>query len=51
METQAYIEIRPDNLDDFQFGLVIGSLDGYLSSQDEGGACCCDRCVGNGHEA
>ncbi|MGK7876805.1 MAG: hypothetical protein AB4426_27015 [Xenococcaceae cyanobacterium] len=30
METQAYVEIRPDNLGDFQFGLVIGSLDGYL---------------------
>ncbi|MDY6901812.1 MAG: hypothetical protein SWZ49_27605 [Cyanobacteriota bacterium] len=28
--TQAYIEIKPNNLGDFQFGLVIGSLDGYI---------------------
>ena len=30
LETQAYIEIRPDNLGDFQFGLVSGYLDGDL---------------------
>jgi hypothetical protein len=32
METQAYVEIQPNNLGDFQFGLVSGSLDGYLES-------------------
>lgn len=30
METQAYVEIRTDNLGDFQFGLVAGSLDGNV---------------------
>jgi hypothetical protein len=30
METQAFIEIRPENLGSFQFGLVSGGLDGYL---------------------
>jgi hypothetical protein len=30
METQAYIEIQTNNLGTFQFGLVYGSLDGYL---------------------
>jgi hypothetical protein len=30
METQAYIEIAPNNLGDFQFGLVSGSLDGEI---------------------
>lgn len=30
METQAYLEIQPDNLGNFQFGLVSGYLDGYL---------------------
>ncbi len=30
MEIQAYIEITPENMGDFQFGLVSGSLDGYL---------------------
>lgn len=30
METQAYINIRPNNLGDFQFGLVTGSLDAYI---------------------
>lgn len=30
MEVQAYIEVRPDNLGNFQFGLVSGSLDGYM---------------------
>ena len=35
MEVQAYVEVRPDNLGDFQFGLVSGYLDGYLE-QDNG---------------
>ncbi|WP_088242409.1 hypothetical protein [Calothrix rhizosoleniae] len=30
METQAYVEIRADNMGDFQFGLVTGSLGGYM---------------------
>jgi hypothetical protein len=30
MEVQAYVEIRPDNLGDFQFGLVSGGLSGHL---------------------
>jgi hypothetical protein len=30
MEVQAFIEIRPENLGSFQFGLVSGALDGYL---------------------
>jgi hypothetical protein len=30
MEVQAYIEVRPDYLGNFQFGLVSGYLDGYL---------------------
>ncbi|QDZ41691.1 hypothetical protein FRE64_17145 (plasmid) [Euhalothece natronophila Z-M001] len=30
METQAYVEIQTNNLGSFQFGLVSGSLDGYL---------------------
>jgi hypothetical protein len=30
METQAYVEIQPDNLGNFQFGLVSGYLDGYV---------------------
>lgn len=34
METQAYIEIRSDNLGNFQFGLVTGYLDGYIESLD-----------------
>lgn len=29
-EVQAYVEVRSDNLGDFQFGLVSGHLDGYL---------------------
>lgn len=29
-ETQAFIQVRPDNLGSFQFGLVSGGLDGYL---------------------
>ena len=32
METQAYIELQPDNSGDFQFGLVSGSLDGELET-------------------
>lgn len=34
MERQAFIEIRPDNLGSFQFGLVRGELDGYLETAD-----------------
>lgn len=30
METQAFIEVRPENLGSFQFGLVSGGLDEYL---------------------
>jgi hypothetical protein len=30
MEVQAYIEITSQNMGEFQFGLVYGSLDGYL---------------------
>ena len=30
MEVQAYIEVRSDNLGNFQFGLVSGYLDGYI---------------------
>ena len=30
METQAYIQIGDDGLGDFQFGLVTGSIDGYI---------------------
>jgi hypothetical protein len=30
METQAFIEVRPENLGSFQFGLVSGGLHGYL---------------------
>ena len=33
METQAFIEIRPENLGSFQFGLVSGGLDGYVEGQ------------------
>ena len=35
METQAYIEIEPNNLGDFQFGLVTGSLDGYIEKPED----------------
>lgn len=30
MEVQAYIQIDDDGLGDFQFGLVSGSIDGYV---------------------
>jgi hypothetical protein len=30
MEGQAYIEITPQNMGEFQFGVVSASLDGYL---------------------
>ncbi len=30
MDVQAYIEVRPNNLGNFQFGLVSGYLDGYI---------------------
>ena len=35
METQAYIEVRSDNLGNFQFGLVSGYLDGYLEQIED----------------
>jgi hypothetical protein len=35
MERQAFVEIGPDNLGSFQFGLVRGQLDGYLESLGE----------------
>jgi hypothetical protein len=34
METQAYIEITPTNSGEFQFGLVTGSIDGYLEDKN-----------------
>jgi hypothetical protein len=34
METQAYIEITPTNGGEFQFGLVTGSIDGYLEDNN-----------------
>jgi hypothetical protein len=34
METQAYIEITPQNGSEFQFGLVTGSIDGYLEDNN-----------------
>jgi hypothetical protein len=34
METQAYIEITPQNGGDFQFGLVTGSIDGELEDNN-----------------
>lgn len=37
METQAYVEISPDNLGNFQFGLVSGYLDGYDRSNRRDG--------------
>lgn len=30
MERQAFLEIRPDNSGEFQFGLVRGMMDGFL---------------------
>ena len=36
METQAYVEIQPNNMGEFQFGLVTGYLDGYLEQIGEG---------------
>ena len=35
METQAYVEIRPNNLGDFQFGLVTGYLEGDLEQAED----------------
>jgi hypothetical protein len=32
-ETQAFIQIGPDNLGSFQFGLVGGGVDGYLEGR------------------
>jgi hypothetical protein len=34
METQAYIEITSQNGGEFQFGLVTGSIDGYLENNN-----------------
>jgi hypothetical protein len=34
IETQAYIEITPKNGDEFQFGLVTGSIDGELEDHN-----------------
>ncbi len=34
METQAYIKIKPNNLGNFQFGLVSGDLDGYIEQME-----------------
>jgi hypothetical protein len=33
METQAFIEIRPENPGSFHFGLVSGGLDGYVAGK------------------
>jgi hypothetical protein len=33
MEIQAFIEVRPDNLGTFQFGLVSGGLHGYVEGE------------------
>jgi hypothetical protein len=33
MEVQAYVEVRSGNLGNFQFGLVTGSLDGYIERE------------------
>lgn len=30
MEVQAFVEVRPQNLGSFQFGLVSGGLNGYI---------------------
>jgi hypothetical protein len=35
LEVQAYVEVRPDNLGHFQFGLVSGQIDGYLDGSGE----------------
>ena len=34
MERQAFVEIGPDNLGSFQFGLVRGELDGYVETPE-----------------
>jgi hypothetical protein len=36
MERQAYIQIGDDGLGDFQFGLVTGSIDGYVEKMASG---------------
>jgi hypothetical protein len=33
MEVKAYVEVRPDSLGSFQFGLVSGGLHGYLEGK------------------
>lgn len=35
-EGQAYMRIRPSGSGDFQFGLVAGSIDGFMESLDSG---------------
>lgn len=35
MEVQAYVEVRPKGLGNFQFGLVNGQLDGYLEDHSD----------------
>jgi hypothetical protein len=34
MERQAFVEIGPDNIGSFQFGLVRGGLDGYVEAAE-----------------
>ena len=36
MEVQAYIEIKPNNIGDFQFGLVSGDIDGKMVKLADG---------------
>ena len=36
MERQAFVDIRPDDLGSFQFGLVCGELDGYCEGEPPG---------------
>jgi len=56
MDVQAYIEIKPDNLGFFQFGLVCGEIDGRIVNYVEGtrfeftweGNDECDRVFGSG---
>lgn len=36
MDVQAYIKIKPDNLGNFQFGLVSGEIDGRIVEYADG---------------
>ena len=36
MDVQAYITIKPDNMGDFQFGLVCGYIDGRIVDYADG---------------